>query len=99
VKVVITDAAEADLDVIADFIALDSPRRAATFVRELLDAALRLGDYPTAYPFVPGYEDRGVRRKPYGNYLVFYAIRHDRIVVQRILNAAQDYEALLFPDE
>jgi len=99
VNVIITEAAEADLDAIADFIAQDSPRRAVTFVRELVDAALRLGDFPTAYPFVPKYESRGVRRRPYGNYLIFYAVRHDRIVVQRILNASQDYEALLFPDE
>ncbi|WP_443747737.1 type II toxin-antitoxin system RelE/ParE family toxin [Asticcacaulis solisilvae] len=98
-KVVITGTAEADLVAIADFIALDSPRRAVTFVRELLKAALGLGDYPTAYPFVPRYEGRGIRRRPYGNYLILYAVRHDSIVVQRILNAAQDYEALLFPEE
>lgn len=97
-KVIITEAAETDLEEIADYIALDSPRRAITFTEELLQAALRLGEYPKSYPLVPRYESTGIRRRPYGSYLIFYAVRPDWITVERILNSAQDYEAILFPN-
>ena len=98
-KVIITAAAEADLENIADFIAKDNPRRAITFVQELVAASHRLAEYPEAYPFVPNHENMGIRRRPYGNYLIFYAIRSQSITVERILNGAQDYKTILFPDD
>jgi plasmid stabilization system protein ParE len=99
VNVVITEPAFSDLEKIALYIAKDSPLRAETFVDELVKAALELADRPLAYQLVPRYEDLGIRRRPYGNYLIFYTVRLDRIVVQRILNGAQDYEAILFPKD
>lgn len=95
--VIITPSAEADLEAIADYIALDSPRRALSFVRELRETSLALSGYPEAFPLVPRYEHYGVRRKPYGNYLIFYEIVDDAIFVTHVLNSAQDYEAVLFP--
>ncbi len=97
-KVVLAEAAEADLEDIADFIAEDSPRRAASFTKELLNAAYRLADFPSAYPLVPRYEDRGIRRRPFGSYLIFYVVASDQITIVSILNSAQDYEAILFPE-
>ncbi len=98
-KVVITAAAEADLEDIGDFIARDSPRRAISFVDELVAAARGLAEYPDAYPLVPDYESRGIRRRPYGNYLIFYAVRPGQVTVERILNGARDYEEILFPED
>lgn len=97
-RVVITFAAEGDLEKIADDIAKDSPRRAETFVLELVEAAQQLGEFPEAYPLVLRFESQGIRRRPYGNYVIFYAVRTDHLTVERIFNAAQDYEALLFPE-
>ena len=37
-------------------------------------------------------------RKPYGAYLIFYAVRSDQVVIERILNSALDYEPLLFSE-
>ena len=45
-KVVLTAAARDDLEEIGDFIAKDSPKRARSFVRELIEAARRIGDIP-----------------------------------------------------
>lgn len=42
--VVLTDEAKADLERIGDFIAADNPRRAETFVVELLDRCSRLAE-------------------------------------------------------
>ncbi len=97
-KVIFTPAAEADLEAIADYIALDSPRRALSFVRELRATSLALSDFPGAFPLVPRYERYGVRRRPYGNYLIFYEMADDTIFVTHILNSAQDYEEILFPE-
>jgi plasmid stabilization system protein ParE len=99
VKVIITKSAETDLENIAEYIAQDSPKRAVTFVREVVDAAMRLADFPTAYSLIPNYESRGLRRRPYGNYVIFYVIRSEWIAIERVLNAAQDVEAELFPDD
>jgi toxin ParE1/3/4 len=98
-KVVITDAAFADLLEIGRFIGKDNPRRAETFVSELYDRCERLGDNPRAYPLLPRWEDRGVRRKSHGNYLIFYRIGAAAVEILHVLHGARDYEAILFPDE
>jgi toxin ParE1/3/4 len=53
---------------------------------------------PRAYPLVPRYEQWGIRRCVYRDYLIFYRVHETLIEVIRILNGAQDYEALLFPN-
>ncbi|MCJ2045517.1 type II toxin-antitoxin system RelE/ParE family toxin [Methylobacterium sp. J-078] len=95
----ITDAAEADLERIGDFIALDNPDRALSFVNEILDRCLRLADAPRGFPLVPRYERSGVRRRPYRDYLIFYRVEDDHVDVLHILNGARDYETILFPPE
>jgi toxin ParE1/3/4 len=97
-KVVITAAAKADLAEIGDFIKMDNPDRAITFISELLDRCRSLGDMPRAYPLVPRYERFGVRRRVYRNYLIFYRINENQIEVLHVLDGARDYESLLFPD-
>lgn len=96
--VVFTAVAEADLEQIADYISHGNPRRAATFVRELIDRCERLAQSPQAFPLVPRYAEAGVRRRPYRGYLIFYSVNEDRVDVLHILNGVQDYEAILFPE-
>ena len=96
-KVVITAAAKADLISIGDFIRPHNPKRAATFVDELLNRCLALADMPRAYPLVPRYEQWSIRRCVHHDYLIFYRVQEASVEVIRILNGAQDYEALLFP--
>jgi addiction module RelE/StbE family toxin len=99
VKVIFTEIARNDLDRIWSYIARDNVRRALSFVRELIAASRKLSDMPRRYPLIAAHEDSGYRRMPYGAYLVFYRIGEDVIEIVRILNAAQDHEAILFPDE
>lgn len=98
-KVVLTEAALADLKAIGDHIASDNPRRARTFVAELIAKARDLGESPTRFPAVPRYEGSGVRRRVYGAYLIFFRIDPDAVVVLHVLHGAYDYEPLLFPDK
>ena len=97
--VVISAAAEADLEHIADWIANQSPHRALTFVRELRERCSALADFPRMFPLVPRYEHRGLRRRPYGDYLIFYHVGENAVEIARIIHGARDYEAILFPQQ
>jgi plasmid stabilization system protein ParE len=97
-KLVFAAAAKADLLQIGDRIAKDSPVRSLSFVDDLEQRCHRPTSMPEAYQLIPGFEDRGVRRVPYGNYLIFYRVIEDAIEVLHVLHGARDYEAILFPD-
>lgn len=94
----ITVAAEADLKQIGEWIAVDDPVRAATFIDQILQKIETLVDAPRGYPLVPRYETSGVRRRVFRDYLIFYRIMEKEIEVLHVLHGARDYEAILFPE-
>lgn len=98
-KVVITDTAIEDLQAIGDYIAERHPARSESFIEELLQRCERLGDTPRAWPLVPRYERYGIRRRVFGDYLIFYRIAEDAVEVVHVLHGARDYEPLLFPEK
>ncbi len=97
-KAILSDKAKNSITEIGEYIAEDNPRRAASFVRELRAKAMQIGNMPRAFPLMPRFEAQAIRRRPFGNYLIFYRIEDDRIFIIDILHAAQDTEAQLFPD-
>jgi toxin ParE1/3/4 len=97
VIVVVTDEAESDLEQIATYIAERNVEIALKFVQELREKCESLADAPRGYPLVPRHEHLGIRRRPFGNYLIFYRVGPDVIEVVHILHGARDYEPLLFP--
>jgi plasmid stabilization system protein ParE len=99
VIVIITAEAEADLEQIATYVAEQSPRSALKLVRELRERCESLLDAPRGYPLVPRYEHLGIRRRPFGQFLIFYRVGQGAIEVIHILHGARDYESLLFPEE
>jgi toxin ParE1/3/4 len=99
VTVVFTDEAEADLEQITDRIAEHSIEIALNFARELREKCESLADAPRGYPLVPRYEHFGIRRRPFGNYLIFYRVDADVIKVVHVLHGARDYERVLFPEQ
>lgn len=94
----LTDAAEADLESIGDYIARDNPVRASSFVLEMYRSCFDIADMPEAWPVVPRYEHHGIRRRVHGRYLIFYRVGDGRIIILHILNGAMDVEAILFPE-
>jgi toxin ParE1/3/4 len=50
------------------------------------------------YPLVPRHGHLGIRRRPFGNYLIFYRVGANAIEVVHVLHGARDYERLLFPE-
>ena len=98
-KVVVTDAALSDLIGIGRHIARDNPNRAATFVDELQEKCRQLVDIPEAFPLLAGREETGIRRRRHGNYLIFYRISPEAVEILHVLNGAQDYSRVPFPDD
>ena len=60
-NVVLSDAAEADLESIGDWIDQESPRRAIEFILDLHRQCTALGRFPKRFPLVPGLDSLGVR--------------------------------------
>jgi toxin ParE1/3/4 len=89
--------AEGDLEEIGDHIARDNPARAVSFVQELRAACLGLAAFPERFPLAPRYEIEGVRHRVHGNYLIFYRVEEDAVVVIHVLHGATDYGDVLFP--
>jgi toxin ParE1/3/4 len=98
-KVVISETAYTELLQIGRWIKLDNPARAERFISEMYDRCQSLRDMPRAFPLVPRWEEQGIRRRPYGDYLIFHRIADDVIEVLHIMHGARDYEAILSPEE
>ena len=79
------------------YIARNNKARALTFVGELRQTATDIGLNPLAYPLLPRFEDRRIRRRVFRDYLIFYRADADAVYIVHILHGAQDYEALLSP--
>lgn len=94
-KVRVTAEAEGDLERIVDYIAQSNPQRAQSFIEELRDKCLSLADTPLAFPLVARYERLGVRRRVHGNYLIFYRVDENEIVILHVLHGAMDYAGIL----
>jgi len=98
-KLVFADEARDDLAHIGERIARDSPHRAVTFIDELEAHCRGISETPLTHPLLPGREATRLRRAVHGNYLVFYRIDPDHVVIIRVIQGARDYDAILFPDE
>jgi plasmid stabilization system protein ParE len=94
-KVRLSSEARKDLIAIGDYIARDNPLRASTFVAELVWACVELSSTPLGYPIVQRYEAKGIRRRVYGNYHIFYRVTGEQVFVIRVLHGARDTGALL----
>jgi plasmid stabilization system protein ParE len=99
VKVFVTHTARTELAAITDWIGQDNPDRAKSFAVELLERALGLADFPSAFPLVEHFQHRGIRRRVHGQYLILYRVLADTVEVIHIVHGARDISALLAADD
>lgn len=92
-RIVVTDPASQDLTDIGLHISQDNPAAAWGLVERILDVCDSLADYPLRYPET---EFTGLRKRPYGAYLIFYRVS-DKIEIVRFLHSARDWAHLLAP--
>ena len=95
-KVAFSQNAEQDLEDIADWIARDNPERARSFVAGLVKACQAIGRAPRSYAFVDRARDPTLRRRIYGNYLIFFDIGPKEVEILHVIHGARDYVQIVF---
>ena len=91
-KVIYTESARAELQAIVFYIARDNPQRARSFSVELRGACQRLAEMPERFPRVPRYQS--IRKRTYGNYVIFYKVAADQIEIIHIYHGSMDFDAM-----
>lgn len=81
--------AEIDLETIGDFIAIDHPARAATFVTELRAACRNITKLPLAYRRRPEFGPT-IRSRAHRHYVIFFAVSENKVTIARILHSARE---------
>lgn len=84
-----TPQAEIDLEEIGDYIALDNPARAVTFIQEVRQHCEQIADGPMRYPARPEL-GATVRVCGHGNYLIVFEPYGGGAVVLRVLHGARN---------
>ena len=90
-RVEITEAAEADVAEIWEFIAQDKPEAAAAFVQRLEEQIGTLERFPERCPPAPENELLGAayRHLLYGNYRTIFRIVGSKVIILRVLHGAR----------
>lgn len=89
-----TPLAEADLEAIGDYIALDSPHNALTFIAGLREHCERIGHDPLVYTARPEL-GKDLRSCPHDNYVIFFRPSDGDVLIVRILHGSRDLMPLL----
>ncbi len=95
-RLVILPAARADLVEIGDYIALDDPGRALSFVAEIEARMREAAERPGSFPARDELHE-GLRAARHGRYLIFFVEEGDEVRVVRILHGARDLPRVFEP--
>jgi toxin ParE1/3/4 len=90
-RVEITEAAEADIAEIWEYITQDKPDAATAFVLRLEEQIGTLERFPERCPLVLENELLGTayRHLLYGNYRTIFKVVESRVIIMRVLHGAQ----------
>ena len=82
-------AARADLIEIGDFIALDNPARALSFVAEIEATMTTIAERPSSFS-ARSELATGLRSARHGRYLIFFVADDEGVRIVRVLHGARD---------
>lgn len=88
-RLIVLPAARADLIEIGDFIAQDSPARAASFVTEIETRMMQVAARPHHFPARHDLHE-GLRAARHGRYLIFFVEADNEVRIVRVLHGARD---------
>ena len=88
-KLVILPAARADLIDIGDFIALDNPPRAASFVAEVEAKIVEITERPGSFQKRDDLHP-GLRHAPHGRYLIFFIEKGNEVQIVRVIQGSRN---------
>ncbi len=97
-KVGFSPLSREDLITIADYIALDNPRRALSYIEEVEARCLRIEDAPKGGVMRNDIAE-GLRSVPFGAYLIFYRLSANEIRIERIIHGARNLNVLFGGEE
>jgi plasmid stabilization system protein ParE len=92
--VVWAETAWSDLEQVAEYIAKDSPRYAAAFVREVRDAARSLARFAERGRIVPELAQPNLRELIVRSYRLIYTLKDDAVYILGFIHGARDLEDL-----
>lgn len=75
-----SEVSQNDLEQIGDFIAMDSPAFAISFIEKILESTVRLGKFPGMGRVVPEFNSTQIRELIYQNYRIVYLLKDDNNV-------------------
>ena|SRR5687767_4818071 len=88
--VIWTESFARDLDAVAEYIARDSPRYAASFVREVRDAARSLSHFAERGRMVPEFGSPAIRELFLRSYRLIYHLGPDTVSILALIHGARD---------
>ena len=98
-QIVWTKPALKDLELIINYIALDSLRYAERVGREIVCAPRILQDYPQTGRIVPEFNLATIRELIYGSYRIIYEIRGNECHIEAIIHSSRDLMRYYKPGE
>ena len=93
-QLLIKPLAARDLEEIADYIALDNPNRAGSFVAELRAHCQKICLNPLGYRLRPELSLH-LRSCAHGSYMIFFESTTQQVTIVRILHGARDLPDIL----
>jgi toxin ParE1/3/4 len=96
-RLLITPLAARDLEEISDYIAIENPVRAGSFITELQDQCRRICFNPLAYRQRKDIT-ADVRSCVHGNYVIFFDATPAEVTILRIIHRARDISGQFDPD-
>lgn len=81
-----------DIDRLAEYIARDSPNRAALFVTRLIEAAEKIPAHPHSGRVIPEIGNPACREILYRDYRIMYRIEEGQIWITGIVHGARDWK-------
>ncbi|MFN3475196.1 MAG: type II toxin-antitoxin system RelE/ParE family toxin [Blastomonas sp.] len=93
-RLIVSTAAQRDIDGIGRFIAQDNATAARNFVDRLTSCFERL----QAMPGIGSMRDElepGLLGRAFGNYIIYYRVIEGNLLIQRIIHGARDQSATL----
>jgi len=91
-QVVWTEPALAELDAIADYIALDKPSAASRFVQRVFSSVERLADFPESGSRVPEIPKSGCRQLVINPCRIFYRRDGERVFILFVMRGERQFK-------
>ena len=98
-RLIYTEIAQRDIRAIGHHIRQHNPLRAASLVRGILACCRELQSFPDAFPLYPREGNLIMRRRVFGQYLIFYTVTQSTVTIVRVLHGARNLPELLFRED